>query len=96
MNTITPDNDYQTSLMVRCAQMGATMALQQAGVIKTTITLAEIKRLHGATVASEARTSPAITWVPVGKGGRTSGVYCQRAEFEKYLFTRDFSFINAR
>ena len=96
MNPNTPDNDYHTSLMVRCAQMGATMALQQAGVIKTTITLAEIKRLHGQSVAADARLSTAITWVPMGKGGRTSGVYCQRAEFEKYLFTRDFSFCNAR
>ena len=88
------DTEYLSDLMVRCAQMGADIALQQAGIKKTTITIAEIKKLHGQVVASDARLSSKINWVPVGRGGITSGVYCKRTEFEKWLFNREFSFLN--
>lgn len=84
--------DYLSDLLIRTAKLGANMALQDAGVIKNTTTLAEIKKLHGVTAANEARMSTVIKWKPIGKGGRTSGVYCLRSEFEKFLFAREFDF----
>jgi len=86
------DLDRLSDLMLRSAQLGAKMALQEAGVIKNTITLAEIKKMHGESLARESRLSPKIKWLPIGKGGITSGVFCSRTEFEKFLFTCEFDF----
>ena len=85
-------DDYLSDLMIRTANLGAKIALQDAGVIKNTITLAEIKKLNGVKMANAARIAPGIKWKPMGKGGRTSGVYCLRTEFEKFLFSREFDF----
>lgn len=90
--TITYDSNYLAELLFRAAEFGATRALEQAGMMKNTITLAKIKKLHGEGIAKEARISPKITWVPIGKGGKTSGVYCSRIDFEKFLFNREFDF----
>jgi len=91
-NTPFDNIDYLSDLLIRTAKLGAKMALQDAGVIKNTTTIAEIKKLHGVTAANEARMATSITWKPIGKGGRTSGVYCLRSEFEKFLFAREFDF----
>lgn len=91
-NTPIDNIDYLSDLLIRTAKLGAKMALQDAGVIKNTTTLAEIKKLHGVTTANEARMAAEIKWKPIGKGGRTSGVYCLRNEFEKFLFAREFEF----
>ena len=94
MQRSTPfDNlDYLSDLMLRSAQMGAKMALQEAGVIKNTVTLAEVKKLHGRTIAREARMSDKIAWMPLSKSNPGSQVYCLRTELEKYLFRREFDF----
>ncbi|HZK93050.1 MAG TPA: hypothetical protein VFC67_02500 [Prolixibacteraceae bacterium] len=91
-NTSFENIDYLSDLLIRTAKLGAKLALQDVGVIKNTTTLAEIKKLHGVTAANEARMSTGIKWKPIGKGGRTSGVYCLRSEFEKFLFAREFDF----
>ena len=84
--------DRLSDLMLRSAQLGAKMALQEAGVIKHTITLAEVKKLHGRAFAREIRMSEKVKWMPLNKDNPTSQVYCLRTEFEKYLFTREFDF----
>ena len=94
MQRSTPyDNlDYLSDLMLRSAQMGAKMALQEAGVIKHTVTLAEVKKLHGRAIAREVRMSDKVKWVPINKNNPGSQVYCLRSELEKYLFRREFDF----
>ena len=92
MTTPYTDLDRLSELMLRSAQLGAKMALQEAGVIKHTITLAEVKKLHGRAFALEIRMSEKVKWIPLNKDNPTSQVYCLRADFEKYLFTRDFDF----
>ena len=91
-NTPIDNMDYLSDLLIRTAKLGAKLALQDAGVIKSTTTLAEIKKLYGINTANEARLAAGIKWTPIGKGGRTSGVYCLRSEFEKFLFAREFDF----
>ena len=85
--------DYLETIFSRASEFGANRALEKVGIIPKTITLAEVKKLHGKQLAGEARLSDKIKWMPLGKGGRTSGVYCLRTEFDKYLFKRDFSFL---
>lgn len=91
--TITFDTDQLSDLLFRAAQLGANRALEQAGILKNIVTLAEIKKQHGKKLAQEARFAAKINWQPIGKGGRTSGVYCLRIEFEKFLFNREFDFL---
>lgn len=90
--TYTHDSDQLSDLLSRASERGANIALAQAGIIKPTITLAQVKKVHGRDIANEARMNPKIKWVPLGKGGRTSGVYCLRADFDIFLFAREFDF----
>jgi hypothetical protein len=81
-----------TELVNTAAKNGAKRALEEVGITKKTITLAQIRRLHGSVVALEARYSPKIKWVPKSEAGTRSGVYCSMAEFDNFLFNKDFSF----
>ena len=74
-----------SSLLKMAADKGATEALTRCDVIKSIITLAEIRRAYGHKMANDARMSKYIKWFPNGKG-TTSGVYCRRKEFMDYLF----------
>ena len=91
-NTPYADLDRLSDLMLRSAQLGAKMALQEAGVIKNTITLAEIKKMQGRGFAREIRLSEKVKFMPINRDNPTSQVYCLRAEYEKYLFAREFDF----
>ena len=86
------DLDRLSDLLLRSAQLGAKMALQEAGIIKTTITRAEIKKLYGEEFAKECRYSNKIKWIPLNRLNPGAQVYCSRIEFERYLFTREFDF----
>lgn len=90
--TITIETTRLSELLTAAAESGATRALIQTGTIATTITLADVKKLHGKKIAYESRKSLKVKWMPVGSGGRSSGVYCLRSEFEKFLFERKFDF----
>lgn len=84
--------DKLSELLTTAAQNGANRALEQVGAIASTITLAEFKKKHGKALGLAARKSTAIKWMPLGSGGRTSGVYCKRSEIDKFLFERKFEF----
>lgn len=92
INTPIDDLYRESEYLTHLATLGAKIALQEAGLIKTTITFAEIKKLYGPVIANEARSHFKIKWMPCGKGGTTSGVYCLRTEFETFLFVRQFDF----
>ena len=81
-----------SEILAIAAQRGATLALEQTGAIATTITLAEVKKLYGKPFAKAARMAPAVRWMPVGSGGRSSGVYAKRSEVDKFLFEIKFDF----
>ena len=81
-----------SELLSQAATHGATRALEQSGVISNTITLAEVKAKHGKRLANEARKSQNIKWIPVGSGGRTSGVFCKREDFDRFRFEKEFNF----
>lgn len=69
------------------ARQGASRALEAAGIAKPTITKAKIKAMYSQNVANKARMSDLINWIPIGKGGKTSGEMCLRSEFDKFLTT---------
>lgn len=89
---ITLDSDRLTNLVIGAAVFGANRGREEAGLLKPTVTLAQIKKQYDRQIATEARMSIKIAWKPLGKGGRTSGVYCLRADFDKFLITREFDF----
>lgn len=89
---ITLDSDRLTNLVIGAAVFGANRGREEAGLLKPTVTLAQIKDQYGKPIAYEARMNSKIEWKPIGKGGRTSGVYCLRADFDKFLITREFDF----
>ena len=57
-----------------------------------TLTSSEVKKTYGMAIYNAARLDASLHWMPYGKGGRTSGVYCLREAFRKFLFTREFEF----
>lgn len=88
--TITIEIDKLSDLLFAAWQSGANSIGVNPDVI--TITLAEVKIKHGVAFAKAARMSTAIKWMPVGSGGRTSGVYCKKSDIDKFLFERKFDF----
>jgi len=91
--TITLDTNDLSDLLFRASVAGSNRALEKAGMLDPFITSSEIKKMKGGVSLFEAaRLDSKIKWMPVGKGGRTSGVYCLRVEFEKFLFNREFEF----
>jgi hypothetical protein len=86
------DIHHLSKLLIEAASMGANRANEESGISKKIFTLAEIKKLYGITIANSARMSGLIDWEPLGKGSRTSGVFCRREQFDKFLFERRFSF----
>ncbi len=90
--TVTLEVSKLSELLFEAAQTGAKRALEQTGMVSNTITLAEVKKQHGRDIAKAARLCVKIKWMPVASGGRTSGVYCLRASFERFLFERKFDF----
>ena len=89
---VTLDIDALSDLLFRASEYGSTRALEAVKVQISTITLAEIKKIHGVKMANLARMAEGIVWLPNGIGGAKSGVYCKRSEFDKWLFKREFSF----
>lgn len=89
---VTLSLDQFNNALIEAAKMGSRITLQEAGLLKNTITLAEVRKQHGPTLANTARMSAAINWKPYGKGGKTSGVYCSREELEKFILNRKFDF----
>ncbi len=81
-----------SELLTVAAANGAKRALEETGTITGIITLADIKRQYKSRLAKEARMSQKILWMPMGKAGHTSGVYCKREQFDRFLFERKFSF----
>lgn len=90
--TFTIEIDRLSEMLIASAQNGARIALQEAGIVKDTITLAEVKKLHKGAFAKAARISTKIAWRPIGKGSLTSGVYCLRSELERFRIEQKFSF----
>jgi hypothetical protein len=86
------ERDWIDNLLIRAAELGANRALENAGVIKDIIKLSEVKKKYGRGIASEARIAPGINWVPIGRGGKSSGAYCKRSELDKFLLHREFDF----
>lgn len=92
MELIPMTREAITDLVFRTAELATKRTLIETGQIKSTITLAEIRKLHGETTAKKSRICSFINWSPIGKGAVTSGVRCSRIEFEKFLFQHEFSF----
>ena len=92
MELIQMTREAIADLVFRTAELATKRTLIETGQIKSTITLAEIRRLHGETTAKKARLSSFVNWSPIGKGALTSGVRCSRIEFEKFLFEYEFTF----
>jgi hypothetical protein len=74
-----------TRLLEKASHLGAKRALEEAGVVKKTITLANVKKLYGEAAATKARMSALIDWMPIGKGGTTSGVMCLSSQLDTFL-----------
>ncbi len=81
-----------TELVNQAGYLGAKRAREEAGVSDPTITLAQIRKKHGSAVALNARMSPKIKWIPKSWTSPKSGLYCRLAEFDNFLFNKDFSF----
>lgn len=81
-----------TELVNRSSINCAKRALEEAGITKKTITLAQVRKLYGSAVALDARMSPKIKWIPKSDAGARSGMYCRQAEFDNFLFNKDFNF----
>jgi hypothetical protein len=84
--------DQLSSLLQTAARLGASRAMEEAGVTKGTVTLAWVKLHFNDEIAYEARYSSLIDWTPIGKGGKTSGVYCNKEEFDRFAYERKFEF----
>ncbi len=77
--------------MEAAAKRGASKVLTETGQQKAIITLAEVRKLYGRRVAEELRMTPKISWMPLGKGGTSSGVYCMREDLENYLMNKSLN-----
>lgn len=64
--------------------------LESLNLKRKTITLSEINKLYGPTIARMARQSLNIQWLPMGETNK-SGLECFCAEFELWLTTKDLS-----
>lgn len=84
--------DFLERTVVQAVRLGATIALEEAGLIKDSISYAEIRKMHGSAVARDARVSTKIKWIPNGKGGKKAGIYCRRSEWEEYRFSKQFDY----
>jgi ribosomal protein S27AE len=83
--TYTIEHTELTRLLEKASHLGAKRALEEAGVVKKTITLATVKKLYGEAAATKARMSAQIDWLPIGKGGTTSGVMCLSSQLDTFL-----------
>lgn len=81
-----------TELVNTASINGAKRALEEVGMVKKTITLAQVRKLYGSAVALNARMSSKIKWIPKSKACARSGLFCSMAEFDNFLFHKDFSF----
>jgi len=81
-----------TEMVNVASKNGAKRALEEIAFTKKTITLAQIRRLYGSAVALEARMSTKIKWIPKSAAGARSGIFCSMAEFDNFLFNKDFNF----
>ncbi len=80
---------YQLGKIVEAAmKRGASLVLTETGQQKAIMTLAEVRRLYGRKMSEELRMTPKIKWMPLGKGGTSSGVYCMREDLENYLMNK--------
>ena len=89
---MTINDDTFIEAITRAAEYGAKRAIEEAGLTKITISLAEIKKLYTPLIAMKARTSLDIQWEMHGEGRRASETYCLKSQFDKWLFKREFSF----
>ena len=87
-------NIYIDRIIEAAAEAGESLALKSAGILPAIITLAECKRLYGQSIAQELRITPDINWIPLGKGGKTSGVYTSRDAVTKYMLNRKLKAIS--
>jgi len=91
--TFTLDSETLFDIVSRATQYGVERGIEQANINKLMISGSEIKKMKGGHLLfKNARMDSSIKWIPVGKGGRTSGVNCLRSEFEKFLTNRKFDF----
>jgi len=93
---ITLTVDQLSNLLIESAEIAADRVCMNAKIKSKTITLAEVKKLHGRKLAQQARMSESIKWKPIGKGGRTSGVECDYKEFEKFHLKIKLSFYHEK
>ncbi len=81
-----------TEMVHRASVNAAKRALEEVGITKKIISLAQVRRLYGSSVALEARMSPKIKWIPKSESGVKAGVFCEMAQFDNFLFNKDFKF----
>ena len=91
--TITLDSELLFDIVSRATQHGVERGIEQANINQLMISSAEIKKMKdGHSLFKSARADRNIKWIPIGKGGRTSGVNCLRSSFETFLTNRQFDF----
>ncbi len=79
MNTVTLTYNELNDMLFKASKMGAMIALQETGLVKTTLRRAEVEKLHGRRMYEKSLLF--VRWQK--KGG---SVICQRSDFEKFLF----------
>lgn len=81
-----------TELVNQAAYLGAKRAREEMGESNAIISLAKIRKKYGSSIALEARMSPKIKWIPKSESGVKAGLFCRYAEFDHFLFNKDFKF----
>ena len=72
------------------AEMVVNRTLESLNLKRKTITLSEINKLYGPTIARMARQSLNIQWFPMGESNKC-GLECFCSEFERWLTTKGLS-----
>lgn len=96
--TLTPaDREWIESTFQKMLNVSTRMAvkrtLEETGQIKKHTSLADVRHKYGSSVAKEARMSPKIQWIPKGKAGKRSGLYCKTTEFDNFMNFKEFDFL---
>ncbi len=75
------------NLVQRAADEATKRTIEELGLKKEIITMAEIKRLYGKDIARQCDSfKSGIQFYIRGKKGLGTARYCKRADFEKFLF----------
>jgi len=78
MTTITLSYSELDDMLFRASKMGAMQALQETGLLKSTLKRAEVEKLYGRRMYEKSLLF--VRWQK--KGG---SVICQRVDFEKFI-----------